>query len=56
MAVKRKRKMTAAEQAAAFISQARQLGADERPEEFAKVVGKIARAKQLSRRSSRDEK
>ncbi len=49
--VKKKRKMTPAEQSAAFIEAAKKAEADERPEEFDAVMGKIARAKPLGARS-----
>jgi hypothetical protein len=41
MALKRKPKLSSAEQSARFVATARKLGADERPEEFEKVLKKI---------------
>jgi hypothetical protein len=45
MTAKKKPKSTQAEQSARFIETARKLGADERPEEFDKVIEKIAKRK-----------
>ena len=42
---RKSKRLTTAEQSARFIETARKLGADERPEEFAKVLKKVASAK-----------
>jgi hypothetical protein len=45
MASKKRQKESPAQQSARFIETARKLGADERPEEFEKVIKKVARQK-----------
>ena len=50
MATKKQRRMTPAEQSAAFIKTARELGGDERPEAFARTIKRIAPAKKPAKR------
>jgi hypothetical protein len=45
MAAKKQNRLTPAEQSARFKETARKLGADERPEEFDKVLKTVARPK-----------
>lgn len=49
---KRSTKLNEAEQTARFIETARKLGADERPEEFEKLLKKVAVSKKKIARSS----
>jgi hypothetical protein len=43
MASKKAKRLTPAEQSARFIETARKIGTDERPEEFGRVLGKVAK-------------
>jgi hypothetical protein len=45
MASKKRQKESPAQQSARFIETARKLGADERPEEFAKILKSVASKK-----------
>jgi hypothetical protein len=47
----KKKKMTQAEQSASFIETARKLETDERPEEFERVLKKVARKRKQSSHS-----
>jgi hypothetical protein len=55
-AANKKKPMTKAEQSAAFIEAARQLGCDEDPERFKEIVRKLAKAPPARRPSKAGKK